>query len=204
MDAVPSIAKIDQFRLTEKLVRSFVSSLTRSSSNNKHFNHQQHINQFNAHDIIDIRQRSSFDPRIIEISNERDNSVVSFVKIENLPDGLCFIPKALNLDDQIEWARTALENYSRVEHTNLTNLSKLRDNELVEPGECLRPETDPHSNSEALMNKQPSPHISSNLWKESLKSGDTTFRDFFTLRWSSLGKILIFLVSCYVDKRLLH
>ena len=104
----------------------------------------------------------------------------------NAADGFYVITRALDFASQLKWARTAVEQYSRSMHTNLTNLSNLRKQSTatasgsasvgIGAGCESKDKSDDGGLEEDLFN----------LWENSMKDSDN-FERFKPLRWASLG-----------------
>jgi hypothetical protein len=93
-------------------------------------------------------------------------------ELENYPSGLFFISRALCDNAQILWAQRALEVYSTVEHTNLSNLQKQEMN-------C-------NTADDGVTEKKESVEDYTDLWARSIREKDN-FAGFKKLRWSCLG-----------------
>lgn len=97
--------------------------------------------------------------------------------------GLYLVSNALSASLQIYWAKKALEEYSTVEHTNLSNLTTLQS--------LKHNDSDSHDIvcTKGDVTEQQYPLGSndcSDLW-ESSKNDSTPYQSFSRLRWSCLG-----------------
>jgi alkylated DNA repair protein alkB family protein 1 len=103
------------------------------------------------------------DPRRKLVRYIDDDEFRAIVQVEGHPPGFFIITGALDEQEQLHWAQGALEEYSTAEHTNLTNLKRLKGEHDVE----------------SLGDVE-------HLWKSSIAANDD-FRSFEKLRWASLG-----------------
>lgn len=85
--------------------------------------------------------------------------------VEHYPAGLYIISRALCKAEQYQWSKIALEQYTKEEHTNLSNLANLNPEEI--------------SQADAKENFQ-------HIWEQSCQDQDSFLR-FRKLRWSCLG-----------------
>lgn len=105
----------DEFKLCEKKIRGA-------------FNHQLR-SEYDWDEVVDVRTSSLARARSVDLPLVRCTSrsrQLSVYEIEGTPDGLYVIPNALTVEEQLMWTKTAVETYSRVEHTNLLNLKRLK------------------------------------------------------------------------------
>jgi hypothetical protein len=96
-------------------------------------------------------------------------------ELEGNPPGLFMISNALCAVAQLYWAKKALVEYSRVEHTNLSNLAKL-----------YADENDEKQPSFASAEVKLSEEGTNDLWQEAIAE-NKDFSCFKRLRWSCLG-----------------
>lgn len=82
------------------------------------------------------------------------------LQIPGTPTGLYIIKGALSVSQQLHWAKTACEEYSRADHTNLTNLRNLRGDVDI--------------------------FGDRDIWMQTLRENNG-FKRFKELRWASLG-----------------
>lgn len=100
-----------------------------------------------------------------------------------IAQGLYLVSNALSASLQIYWAKKALEEYSTVEHTNLSNLNKVQskrhDYSESHNIDCI--------DSDVIEKQHPvGSNDCSDLW-ESSKNDSTPYQSFSRLRWSCLG-----------------
>lgn len=88
-------------------------------------------------------------------------------ELSSYPPGLFIVRNALCQSQQQAWAKIALEDYSREDHTNLSNLTKLN-------------ETESENNSSSLAEDN------EDIWRKSCADHDG-FQRLRKLRWSCLG-----------------
>lgn len=88
-------------------------------------------------------------------------------ELSTYPPGLFIVRNALCKDQQHKWAKVALEDYSREDHTNLSNLSKLSETDAEAFGNYKVGDFD-------------------DIWRKSCADNDG-FQRFRRLRWSCLG-----------------
>jgi hypothetical protein len=86
-------------------------------------------------------------------------------------DGFYIIKNALCPHQQLFWTRKAVEDYSRAEHTNLSNLARQKYEEISD-----------ESKASLTLNDM----VESDLWQKSI-SEHNNFQSFKKLRWSCLG-----------------
>jgi hypothetical protein len=114
----------------------------------------------------------------VEISPLSNDAVVCQLPKEmNAADGFYVITRALDLPTQLRWARTAVEQYSRSLHTNLTNLRKISptSSAVTAAGDRGAAEGEEEEGEDLF-----------NLWENSVRDADN-FERFKPLRWASLG-----------------
>lgn len=85
--------------------------------------------------------------------------------------GFYILKNALCVSQQLQWAKTAVEDYSHAEHTNLTNLAKQK---LQEEACSLEKK------------KIAEVSLEEDVWKKSIVENNN-FQSFKKLRWSCLG-----------------
>lgn len=88
-------------------------------------------------------------------------------ELNSYPPGLFIVRNALCKGQQHKWAKVALEDYSREDHTNLSNLSKLSEADTEASGNYKVEDFD-------------------DIWRKSCADNDG-FQRFRRLRWSCLG-----------------
>lgn len=184
---------MDEYRVIDRKVKSLVKMADRESSvkqrKKRAWNESQGIATIKALEsdgyywsqIVDVR---NFDPSLPQLAL-RELSTYSHCSssssshhtcsccdtpckvyhLENYPTGLFFISRALCKTEQYRWSKIALQQYTKEEHTNLSNLAN------------LNPEhasiTDGKEDSKVI-------------WEQSCQDEDGFLR-FRTLRWSCLG-----------------
>lgn len=87
--------------------------------------------------------------------------------ISSIANGFYIIKRGLSMKQQIHWANTAVESYSQMEHTNLSNLRIINSDSNLPIDENIL-------NDEKY------------IWKKSLDEKNN-FKRFKSLRWASLG-----------------
>lgn len=92
-------------------------------------------------------------------------------KLAGSCDGFYIVKNALCPQQQLLWAKKAVEDYSRAEHTNLTNLARQKYEEMSEESK----------NSVSIDDL-----YESDLWGKS-STENNNFQSFKKLRWSCLG-----------------
>ncbi len=182
----------DSFKTTEKNIRQFCKGITttmsgkysrkRSLENIKH-----DADHFQWSEVVDPRGDNpllltvnAVHPCMDEETSNTHNGIyvnTKLVQIAGLPNGLFVLVNALSPQSQFYWAEKALAEYSEAEHTNLTNLSTLQQQEQSK-------------DSTASLVSQPHTTANDNalegMWSKALHSNDG-FKSFFKLRWSCLG-----------------
>lgn len=136
-------ADTDNFRKVEKQVRMLVKRACggqlytkQLKRNAKGSNRPVSRLDMTAGDIIDpllrddrLREVLTLDPSAGSASG---SAALTLAARDNYPTGFYILPRAISQKDQFLWAREALEHYSDAEHTNLSNLVKLRGTEQHE------------------------------------------------------------------------
>eukprot|EP01039_Chlorochromonas_danica_P007562 gene7562-8362_t len=108
-------------------------------------------------------------------------------EIENYPPGLFVFSKALCDNAQLLWARRALLDYSKAEHTNLSNLHRQQQLQQQQQTEVGGGRGGVHEEKQQQHHQQREEvEDLTNLWEESIKAKDN-FTRFNKLRWSCLG-----------------
>ena len=140
------------------------------------------INRY--HPIID--HSNSYVHHNYRLTSYMDPCVPVNYKVYDLSfvvEGLYLVSNALSASLQIFWAKKALEEYSTVEHTNLSNLttlnSKKHDDSDSHNIDCI--------DSDVIEQQHP---LGSNDWSDlwdSSKNDSTPYQSFSRLRWSCLG-----------------
>ena len=159
----------DLFRLKEKQIKAYFKSI--DSEDNYRKRKQLVECDFKWTDLVDLKLfgacdalHSSFVSKMStccsNIAHSCQNCSPEIYELQNHP-GLFIIVNALCLNQQIHWAKVALEVYSNAEHNNLSNLAK--QSAISQP---------------AMIEKD--------IWYNSCKDGNN-FLDFKRLRWSCLG-----------------
>lgn len=180
----PSLGS-DLFRRKERAIKAFVK--IKSSENRKKrtwYDQQQSTpaaeDDFCWSSVADCRIPSSECFTLIrELESccstipHRCSSQTKIFKISHSEPGLYLLSQALCPDQQLFWATRALEVYSTVEHTNLTNLSKLYE------------ANDPSVGQKSSELKEIEKELN-NLWEKSIEENNN-FNSFNKLRWSCLG-----------------
>jgi hypothetical protein len=134
-------------------------------------------------DIIDARRpnktnrngtglhlKASFPKCLSCLDHECSDSACEIFQLSS-HRGFYVIKGALCPSQQLFWAKTAVEKYSRAEHTNLTNLVKQKlEDESTSPREKMIAQSS----------------LEDDLWEKSIVEGNG-FHNFKKLRWSCLG-----------------
>jgi hypothetical protein len=177
----------DLFRRKEREIKAFLKAKQQQLSENK-YKKQKLWKDHNSTSIAELSflwedvvdPRHSGDKLLLKqtlssccCDSCNCHSETNMYEIPSGPPGLFIFKNALCSEQQFFWAKKALEDYSTVEHTNLTNLSKLQSAGDPEVG----PKTVEMQNIEPDLN---------NLWQRSLAEKDN-FASFNKLRWSCLG-----------------
>ena len=132
VDEASQAPAADNFRKMEKDIRLFIKAtyggkafLKQLKKNAKSNNRPVELPSLSACDVLD--------PRQLEVSDgvAAGSRVLTLPHSESHPRGLFIIPGALSPDQQLHWARESLERYSTADHTNLSNLDKLRGEECT-------------------------------------------------------------------------
>lgn len=176
--------KHDYFRRKERAIKLFMKStqdtLENKSKKQKYWKSDEASASSDSfsweNDVVDIHSKIGVDNVTLKKQFDRCFSTHShnctrgstIYQLNNGPDGLFIISNVLCCEEQVYWAKTALEVYSTVEHTNLTNLAK------------LQTESEPSSEQ-----KHDSTSFD-NLWFRSVDENNN-FSSFNKLRWSCLG-----------------
>jgi hypothetical protein len=140
------------------------------------------INRY--HPIVD--HTNSYVHHNCRLPSDMDPCVPVNYKVYDLSfvvEGLYLVSNALSASLQIYWAKKALEEYSTVEHTNLSNLTTLQSKK--------HDDNDSHNvsciDSDVIEQQHPLGSSDwSDLW-DSSKYDSTPYQSFSRLRWSCLG-----------------
>lgn len=178
---------IDLFRKRERLVKNFMKAkqqeLEHKTKRQKLWKDSEadgaNDTAFLWENVVDVRRsQENLElketlPRCCSPIPHICSSTPTIFKLNCGPTGCFVIKDALCPNQQLYWAKKALEVYSTEEHTNLTNLNKLQNAGDPEVG----PKTAEMTNIESDLN---------NLWRRSISENDN-FASFNKLRWSCLG-----------------
>jgi hypothetical protein len=162
----------------EKAVRRFLiaKGKGRGEDANATGRRKRHRNQKNEgmravaeHGACDIDNSTFVDVRRPDPRARPISPGVFLLDAPGLPSGLYIIKRALDREEELELARKCLEEFSTMDHTNLTNLRSLRRRQAEDRGESV----------EAALADVPD---STSLWRESIAKNDN-FKSFQYLRW---------------------
>lgn len=183
-ESIEQSSKHDFFRRKERAIKLFMKNtqdtLENKSKKQKYWKSDEALATSDSfsweNDVVDIRSKISMKKVSLKKSFDRCCSTHTHTcmkgstvyQLNNGPDGLFIISDVLCCAEQIYWAKTALEVYSAVEHTNLTNLAKLQ------------------NESESSSEQKHDPSSFDNLWLRSVDENNN-FASFNKLRWSCLG-----------------
>lgn len=135
--------------------------------------------KFSWDEVVDVTCTSSSQRHNITSSASSELSHGTLFDLSTISPGLYLVSQALNPEAQVHWAKKAVEEYSTVEHNNLTNLSSLY-------GMSSEPACEDESvGGESHVNKDSIPNVE-DLWVTSCNE-PTPFQTFAKLRWSCLG-----------------
>lgn len=188
----------DQFRITEKKIKKYIKKqLIKNqyqSKRQKRRNESEQMNSFDEkygsfdwYNVVDIREIKNDNSRytftlIQSITNSKLSNSSTVYYVNNTPNGLYFIENALSIDQQLHWSKKALEEYSKAEHTNLTNLYKINNSNSNSKQQTDEMTIDNHEKCVDGLDL----HTIENLWQIS-KDEPNRFQSFSKLRWSCLG-----------------
>ena len=106
----------------------------------------------------------------------------------SLPYAVYYWSGALSPEQQLHWAKEALECYSTAEHTNLSNLSRLRAADCVDAAaDCIDSAADCADADTAQTASRPEPEKSSgssgrDIWRQAVQANDG-LQSLMGLRW---------------------
>ena len=165
-------AALDLYKQKERAIRGYFKTLAaRTSKKNGRKWNPSKDQPYDPSELVDVR-RSACPGRQRIFSNSSAEPLqpqYEMFVVQGLPEGFYIIPNALSEASQLHWARRAVCDYSTAEHTNLTNLEKLKTAEHIDPPSHVP------SSSSAL-----------SLWETAVQEKND-YQSFFKLRWSSLG-----------------
>jgi hypothetical protein len=170
---------MDEFRNVEKQIRQYGKCL-KEYKNLSNYKSNCLVELFDWNNsVIDVRQPTENVVQVVateieSLDKQLLNKNLKIYSINTLPEGFYVITNALSRSSQLYWARKALVEYSKAEHTNLTNLEKLSNSY--------------NSGSAALKEEKEIPLNQDTMGKFSDSLHDANqFKSFFKLRWSCLG-----------------
>lgn len=137
-EPIDAIESPDNFRKMEKEIRLFVKTTCGGKEFIKRVKkNDQFRNLPNCHPsigIADIVDYTRPDDRLLLVDefSTTAETVYTLSSAAGHPSGLFIIPGVLSPEQQLHWAREALETYSAAEHTNLSNLENLRRTEKAD------------------------------------------------------------------------
>ena len=172
----------DLFRRKERAIKRFAKSRIEGLTNKRKWQ-QNDVGDdecFSWNEIVDVYSTRNTDITLIEEFSSCCSPIphacskpTKLYSVNSSLSGLFFLSSALCESQQVFWATKALEVYSTVEHTNLTNLSRLYDEEDPTVGDKPKSmeelECDIHQ-----------------LWQKSVLE-KRNYSAFDKLRWSCLG-----------------
>ena len=177
----------DEFKVMEKKIKNYARDVI---SVQKGTSKRQRDKQSKNRPEVD----NSFDwKEVIDVYTSADGTpAVSIHNLSSIVQGLYVIANALSVEQQIYWAIKALEEYSAVEHNNLTNLQALKSAERSQEASTSADSASASSTASKYdMGDEVEvvadiPSNLSDLWRES-STESIPFSSFAKLRWSCLG-----------------
>lgn len=169
-----SSSEPDRFRQVEKAARRFLvakgKERAEAASGVKRKRDRHHKGEdHSSEDAVVVNGSTFVDTRRPDVRLRSLSTDVFLLDAPGLPSGLYIIRGALSRQEELELARTSLEEFSAMEHTNLTNLRNLRRRQAEEKGEDV----------EAALADVPD---STTLWRDSIARKDD-FKSLQALRW---------------------
>ena len=172
----------DNFRAVEKAIRRIFTEIA-SSQDSKRARKRSKGPAATSGDRIFCLE-NIVDPRAPDHRLRRISSVHNAFALDDpASSGLYIIPRGLNASEQLHWAKSALLTYSCSEHTNVSNLKRLRE----EQGRASKPSrtssdcpyvASPTDSAQGLHEATPE----ESLWMKSIRDDDN-FLAFREMRW---------------------
>ena len=188
----------DEFKRIEKMVKQVYKQKKQTTDFTSVSACQRMWNDL----VVDVLKPNSRVHEVVQPSSSSSASSSSSrkFKISGVADGFFFISRGLTLDEQLQWARIALEEYSTAEHTNLENLKRLKE------ANCIFPKVITEHQKQRLAELFATTRLKSrvgdevepqdqddgnrgdnSLWRRSVLECNG-LKSFQSLRWASLGK----------------
>lgn len=186
---------MDGFRQVEKDIKCYVKCVSSKSKENLSKKQSKELDvqfdecKFDWEKVIDVRTFPTDDYRVhkAEILCSIDMPFLSPDKIiYNLSEaasGLYIISNALSPKAQLEWAKRAVEDFSKSDHTNITNLNNLM---YANSDSVVTDNTESYIEDVADLQINNAEGTTSSLWEISCVEA-VPFQSFSKLRWSCLG-----------------
>jgi hypothetical protein len=197
---------IDRFRLMEKRIKNYcrdVAAVQSNTSKRQRLKAEQGRKPDEIHfswdEVVDVLSpacpftcidcRNDIHALLGSSSpcSRNSSTPIKLYDLSSISPGLYVVSQALSVDEQLHWASKAVEEYSKAEHNNLSNLNSLygapKDSATNDQG---MPSTEVPSSSSGVKPNVTSVHSVEDLWEKSSVE-ERPFQTFAKLRWSCLG-----------------
>jgi hypothetical protein len=179
----------DQFRIMEKRIKRFCKELVTDRSKLSK-RQRQKLDEgrpaaeraFSWDEVVDVTCPSSSSRFRLASDSQQLAHPKTVLNLSLISPGLYLISQALDSHEQLHWAAKAVEEYSTVEHNNLTNLSSLYGMNSQPSDEVKEAGGESHgapSRRSAILDV-------ATLWQGTAHEV-VPFQTFSKLRWSCLG-----------------
>jgi hypothetical protein len=175
----------DKFRSKEKAVKLFMKGLSCEEKKQKKRKkggdggtiEAASTELFDWSEVIDIRAMQTIGVLVGVEKCASSDSGAEVYRLLGRPEGFYVVINALTPDEQLHWSCKTVTEYSKAEHTNLTNLARIYEEEQLNAAKAM---------NVAFTSPEAHPNELSGLWDASCAQNNH-FESFKKLRWACVG-----------------